>query len=164
MYIVKGRKVYPYHTITALIPLRIEKSGLAEIVIIWLTYRICSPISKSIVCSSFFLLMFVDDSLCCVLLFGKFCCFLSSIFCTLFCFFRQFGFLPNAKWIFEQNLQKKVQNRKVTYHRILHIRNSLGIKFQRQNFKFLDQINPKSVLPIQKWKKRKSRSNFTYSN
>ena len=54
MYIVKGRKVYPYHTITALIPLRIEKSGLAEIVIIWLTYRICSPISKSIVCSSFF--------------------------------------------------------------------------------------------------------------
>ena len=107
MYIVKGRKVYPYHTITALIPLRIEKSGLAEIVIIWLTYRICSPISKSIVCSSFFLLMFVDDSLCCVLLFGKFCCFLSSIFCTLFCFFRQFGFLPNAKWIFEQNLQKK---------------------------------------------------------
>ena len=156
--------MHPYHTITALIPLRIEKSGLAEIIIIRLTCRICSPISKSIVCSSFFywcLSMIVSVVFYYLESFG---CFLSSIFCTLFCFFRQFEFLPNAKWIFEQNLQKKVQNRKVTYHRILHIQNNLGIKFQRQNFKFFDQINPKRVLPNQKWKKRKSRSNFTYSN
>ena len=56
---------------------------------IWLTYRICSPILKLTVCSSFFffLLFFrisTCNSLCCVLLFGKFC-FLSYIF-TLFFF------------------------------------------------------------------------------
>ena len=45
--------------------------------------------------------------------------------------------------------KKKVQNKKSEHHhRILHIRNSLGTKFQLKLtiLNFLDQINPKRVL------------------
>ena len=154
----------PYHTITALIPLRFEKSSLAEIVIIWLTYRICSPISKSIFFSSFFywcLSMIVSVVFYYL---ESFVAFYHLFFVRCFVFSDNLDFCQMPNGFLNKTYKKKVQNRKVTYHRILHIRNSLGIKFQRQNYKFLDQINPKRVLPIQKWKKRKSRSNFTYSN
>ena len=76
------------------IRLQIEESGQAKIEPIWLTYRICSAISNAIVLSSFF-----PDicwwSFCYVLLFGKFCCFLSYI-CTLFLFLFFLAF-----WVFE---------------------------------------------------------------
>ena len=47
-------------------------------------------------------------------------------------------------------LNKTRKKRTKIHHRILHIRNSLGIKFQRKtkNFEFLDQINPKRVFLI----------------
>ena len=49
------------------------------------------------------------------------------------------------------NGKSKIEKKKKEYHhRILHIRNSLGIKFQAStdNFDFLDQIYPKRVFPI----------------
>ena len=80
----------------------------------------------------------------------SFVAFYHLFFVRCFVFSDNLDFCQMPNGFLNKTYKKKVQNRKVTYHRILHIRNSLGIKFQRQNFKFLDQINPKRVLPIQK--------------
>ena len=54
------QKVYQYYTINGLIRLRIEESGKQKLLLIWLTYIICFPILKSIVCSFIFLFIFSD--------------------------------------------------------------------------------------------------------
>ena len=57
--------------------------------------------------------------------------------------------MPNG--FFEQNFQKNAQNRiKEHHHRILHIRRSLGTKFQlKLTISFFDQTCPKKVVPVQ---------------
>ena len=64
-----------------------------KLLLLWLTYRNCSPISKSIVSSSSCFSDICWSSFCCVLFFGKFWYFLSYIWTLfLFNFFCNFGF------------------------------------------------------------------------
>ena len=60
-------------------------------------------------------------------------------------------------------MQKKGPEQKSDHHHpVLHIPNSLCIKFQPKLniFEFLDQINPTKVFPILKGKKGESPSNY----
>ena len=88
-------KVHQYYLINGLIRLWVEEFDQAKIITHIVDHKNLFPISKSIVCSSFFLIFAGEISV--KFLFGKFSCFL-SIFAHYFCFvfvllFYRFRFL-----------------------------------------------------------------------